>query len=547
MALQRNRFLTTLSGIGNNCNNMIGVGIFSTPGLVLSSAGSPGMALVYWIIGAFMSLFGSLSYAELGSSIKDGGGEVVYLKRSFPYPHALFSYMFSFSIIVAIRPGTIVAEANIFTQSISYAFTAYNPCDDSDSLHPEWNLKSYEFWRIRIISVAAILGITAYQILSKKWANRINQTLAIIKILTLFTIALIGFIYMKRSIHDWGNNNWKNYFKNSKLTPGSFISSILPVLFTYSGWNNLNFTLDELHPEASLTLSNISSVVIVSILYILANIGYTMVPYDLAVQSGSGLNEIIGVQLALSVGGQNAARILAFFIACSAFGALAVVFSTGARIIVAAANQEYIPLFSPCLRKLNKRTDTPVNALLAQAIWCLLIALCSPTRDCFKFLVFVTEHSSWFYLGLTVFGLLLLRRRGEIERQFLPTAIPIIFALFAAWIFFGSFIPDETSQNQKQNNTNFTIIIKGLQKTCELPHEANTTYHYYLPYLTSVIVTLVGVIFWYFFVGPRFANNESPAKNEGANNEGANNEGANNEDANNEGPANNENSFSSIS
>ncbi|KAG9298113.1 hypothetical protein G9A89_000806 [Geosiphon pyriformis] len=39
---QRNRFLTTLSGIGNNSNNMIGAGIFSTPGLVLSSVNKRG-------------------------------------------------------------------------------------------------------------------------------------------------------------------------------------------------------------------------------------------------------------------------------------------------------------------------------------------------------------------------------------------------------------------------------------------------------------------------------------------------------------------------
>ncbi|KAG9298115.1 hypothetical protein G9A89_000808 [Geosiphon pyriformis] len=485
---QRNRFLTNLSGIGNNSNNMIGAGIFSTPGLVLSSAGSPGMALIYWILGAFVSLFGSLSYAELGSSIRDGGGEVVYLRESFRNPRALFTS--------AIRPGAMAAEANIVAQYIIYSFTANDPCDASDNLHPEWNLKSYEFWRIRTIS-AAILVIMAYNMLPSKWANRINQALAIIKILTLTTVALIGFIYMKRSIVNWGNDNWKNYFKNSRFTLKSFISSMLPVLFTYSGWNNLNFMVDELVPEASLTLSNILSVVLVSILYILVNIAYTIVPYNLAVQSGSGLSEIIGGQLASAIGGQTAARILAFFIACSAFGALGVVFSTGARIIVAAAHREYIPWFSPWLRQWNTRTDTPVNAMAAQAIWCLLITLCSPTSDPFKFLVSVSEHSSFAYLGLTVFGLVLLQRRGVIEQRLIPRFIPIIFALFAALIFIGSFVSDETTQNQEQNHTNFTLLINGDERICD-SHYTKTTYPYYLPYLTSIIVALIGAIFWYF-------------------------------------------------
>ena len=47
---------------------VIGSGIFLTPGAVVSSAGSGGMALVVWTVGGVLSLLGALTFEALGAA-----------------------------------------------------------------------------------------------------------------------------------------------------------------------------------------------------------------------------------------------------------------------------------------------------------------------------------------------------------------------------------------------------------------------------------------------------------------------------------------------
>src|SRR5919198_4902700 len=53
---------------------VIGSGIFLTPGAVVRSTGSGGVALLAWIIGGVLSLLGALTFAELGAATPDSGG-----------------------------------------------------------------------------------------------------------------------------------------------------------------------------------------------------------------------------------------------------------------------------------------------------------------------------------------------------------------------------------------------------------------------------------------------------------------------------------------
>ncbi|CAG8642986.1 11718_t:CDS:2, partial [Ambispora gerdemannii] len=180
---------------------MIGVGIFSSPGVVLSEIESPGIALILWVVGG------------LGSSIPDGGGETVYLEQAYPNPKALLSYIFSFAMIVAIRPAYISAVANVFAQYFLYLVKANGHCDDIDYLHPKAYIVNWNFWQLRLCSLAAVVIVTGYHIQSNKLASRINQTLTIIKMLTLFMISIIGLATISRFINE-KDTNWKNMFPN---------------------------------------------------------------------------------------------------------------------------------------------------------------------------------------------------------------------------------------------------------------------------------------------------------------------------------------------
>src|ERR1700744_1137748 len=64
-------------------SNMVGTGIFATPGFMAGDLGSAGLILACWAVGAVVAFAGALSYSELGVNFPSSGGEYVYLTHAF--------------------------------------------------------------------------------------------------------------------------------------------------------------------------------------------------------------------------------------------------------------------------------------------------------------------------------------------------------------------------------------------------------------------------------------------------------------------------------
>ncbi|CAG8633263.1 15410_t:CDS:2, partial [Acaulospora morrowiae] len=91
---QNSKLIDTFTGFCMNVNNMIGSGIFSTPGLIWYLTGSGGMTLLLYVVGSLFSFAGSLIYVELGNKIPESGGEQRYLENLFPS----YDYVFTEAI-----------------------------------------------------------------------------------------------------------------------------------------------------------------------------------------------------------------------------------------------------------------------------------------------------------------------------------------------------------------------------------------------------------------------------------------------------------------
>jgi APA family basic amino acid/polyamine antiporter len=98
---------------------MIGTGIFLKPAEMAREGRSVSIVFAAWIVGAVLSIFGALSYAELGAAIPEAGGEYAYLRRGFgPVWGFLFGWMHS----IVGRPASAASIAAGMMRFLSFFF-----------------------------------------------------------------------------------------------------------------------------------------------------------------------------------------------------------------------------------------------------------------------------------------------------------------------------------------------------------------------------------------------------------------------------------------
>ena len=98
---------------------MIGTAIFVVPGIMLQQVGTPAMVLVVWVAAGVLSLFGALSYAELGAALPEAGGEFVYMHRAYG---PLFGFLYGWTQFIIAKTASIAAIATGFVLYLAYFF-----------------------------------------------------------------------------------------------------------------------------------------------------------------------------------------------------------------------------------------------------------------------------------------------------------------------------------------------------------------------------------------------------------------------------------------
>jgi APA family basic amino acid/polyamine antiporter len=415
--------------------SMIGSGIFIVSAGMMRDLGSAAWMITAWVVAGLLTIMAALSYGELSGMMPKAGGQYVYIQRAFGKVPA---FMYGWTVFTVIQTGVIAAVAVAFAK-----FTAvFFPALSVDNIL--FDLGLFKVSAAQLFAIASIVLLTWFNsrgVQNGKWLQTIFTSAKIMALLALIILGLLvaGRTGVLGANFSGGWNAFSTVFDKSgasTITPLTGIAMISALglamvgsLFSSDAWNNVTFIAGEIkEPQRNLPLSLFFGTLIVTVLYILANVVYLgLLPaHDIM----TAANDRVGTAAASMIFGDAAVAIMAALIMVSTFGCNNGCILAGGRLYYAMAKDG---LFFHKAGTLNN-SSVPGFALWIQCIWASVLCL-SGTYG--ALLNYVTFASLLFYI-VTIAGLFRLRsKEPDAPRPYrafgypwLPAAYIICAALF---------------------------------------------------------------------------------------------------------------------
>ena len=224
------RTLGYVSGTLMCVGMIVGSGIFSTPALMLDSVGSPGMVILMFVIGAFVSICGTWAYVDLGTQMPVSGGEKEYLAVQYPKPKELAAFSFAQTLIWIIRPANCASDLIAFGQYVVYAFYG------KAGIESDYVKENY-LWIVRVLAIVAMVFITFLHGVIPKTGLKFQDSLTIVKIFMLASIIIGGCISaLGMGVELPASTLVTSPFENSIVDPNGLASALFSVFFAFDGW-----------------------------------------------------------------------------------------------------------------------------------------------------------------------------------------------------------------------------------------------------------------------------------------------------------------------
>ncbi|KAK8753980.1 hypothetical protein OTU49_006023 [Cherax quadricarinatus] len=396
--------LGMMDGVGIIVGIIIGSGIFVSPKGVLEYSGSVGAALLVWAVSGVLSMVGALCYAELGTMIPKSGGDYAYIHEAFG---ALPAFLYLWVALVIIMPtgNTVIALtfANYILQPL------FPNCEQPPDV------------AVRLIAAAVIFFLTWVNCTNVKWATKVQDVFTAAKVLALVIIIVAGGYHLAT-----GNlENYQKPFDNTNWDLAAFATAFYQGLFSFAGWNYLNFVVEELkNPYRNLPRAIMISMPLVTIVYFLANVAYLAVLTRSEILSSSAVavsfgNRMLGVMT----------WTMPFFVACSTFGSLNGGIFASSRLFFVGARQGHLPQI---LALINIKNYTPVPSLVFLGIMTVFMLITSDMQALINYISF-TEA---LFILMSIAALLWLRIKEPNRHRPIKVWIgfPILFFIICLFL-----------------------------------------------------------------------------------------------------------------
>jgi basic amino acid/polyamine antiporter, APA family len=327
-----------------------------------------------------------------------------------------------------IQTGTIAAVAVAFARFTSVLVPAISPdVFVGTTLHfpqPIGDIAVGLSWQ-RLLAIASIALLTWINVRGVQTAAFIQTSLTVIKTAALAGLILLGLTIGRNAAAiaaNFGANFWAG---------GGLSLAILPVvgaamvgsLFSMDAWNNVGFASGELkNPEKDLPFAMAVGVLVVTTLYVLANVAYlNVLPSDAVANAPQ---DRVGTAALQAMFGTPGLYIMAIAIMISTFGCNNGLILSGARVYYAMAQDN---LFFKSAANLHPTYKTPALALIVQAIWTCVLCLSGTYGQLLNFVIFAAVA----FYAVTAVGLFRLRQqRPELPRPVRAPGYPILPAVY---------------------------------------------------------------------------------------------------------------------
>jgi len=386
--------------------NMIGVGIFTTPGRIAVLLPTSGLVIAAWLLGAGLAISGALAYAELGAAYPEAGGNYVFLRESYG---PVWGFLYGWSAAFITQSGTIAILAVGFTKYAGITSPVV----------------------VQACAIGLILFFGGLNYIGVKVGAGVVDAITFLKILSILGFAGAAVFF--------GHGKFSNVLPVwpahvGGWTAGAMAMALIPIMYTYSGWNATVYVGSEvLKPSRTIPLSLILGVLITAALYLLLNAVYI---YAMPVTQAQGVIAI-AKEAAGAMFSPRIANGISFFIAFSVLGCLNATLLTAPRISYAMAQSRYF--FKP-FADVHPRFQTPHLSILLQMVWASLLALWGGIdhKNFYRLLDDYVTVPSLLLNALTVSALFYLRRKKpDLPRPYKAWGYPVLplcFIVTVLWM-----------------------------------------------------------------------------------------------------------------